>query len=67
MLILGANQDHFIDYHMIGPEINMLKNVHSLTFRLFTEKEEAQNHCNVGNPKLVMDTIGKWLDETEEA
>lgn len=63
MLIVGANQDHFIDYRMIGREINMLKNVRSLTFRLFTDKEDAQNHCNVGNGKLVLDFICGWISQ----
>ena len=61
MLIIGANQDRFIDYRLIGREINMLKNVKSLTFRLFTDKEDAQNHCNVGNGKIVLDTICSWI------
>jgi len=61
MLIIGANQDHFIDYRLIGREIIMLKNVKSLTFRLFTDKEDAQNHCNVGNGKVVLDTICSWI------
>ena len=42
-------------------EINMLTNVKSLTFRLFTDKEDAQNHCNVGNGKIVLDTICNWI------
>lgn len=63
MLILGANGDHFIDYRLIGREINMLTNVRSLTFRLFTDKEDAQNHCNVGNGKLALDTICDWIDQ----
>lgn len=62
ILILGANKDHFIDYRMIGKEINMLKNVRSLTFRLFTDKEQAQDHCNCGNTKLALDTICSWLE-----
>ncbi len=61
VLIIGANQDHFIDYRLIGREINMLKNVKSLTFRLFTDQEDAQNHCNVGNGKIVLDTICNWI------
>ncbi|MBQ9302844.1 alpha/beta hydrolase [Butyrivibrio sp.] len=61
MLILGASGDHFIDYHLIGKEINMLRNVRSLTFRLFTDKEEAENHCNVGNGKLAIDEILSWI------
>ena len=39
----------------------MLRNVRSLTFRLFTDKEEAENHCNVGNGKLAIDEILSWI------
>lgn len=63
MLIIGASEDHFINYRIVGREINMLKNVKSLTFRLFTDKEDAQNHCNVGNGKLVLDTICNWITQ----
>ena len=66
ILIIGASQDHFIDYRLIGREINMLTNVRSLTFRLFTDKEEAQNHCNVGNGKIVLDTICAWITQIDE-
>ena len=45
--------------------INMLKNVKSLTFRLFTDKEDAQNHCNVGNGKIVLDTICNWIQSID--
>lgn len=67
ILIIGANQDHFIDYRMVGREINMLRNVKSLTFRLFTDKEDAQNHCNVGNGKIVLDQICNWIVRTGSA
>ncbi|MBO6230972.1 MAG: alpha/beta fold hydrolase [Ruminiclostridium sp.] len=63
MLIIGAGRDHFIDYRLIGREINMLTNVKSLTFRLFTDKESAQNHCNVGNGKIVLDAICDWIEQ----
>lgn len=33
----------------------MLTNVKSLTYRLFAVKEKAENHCNAGNTKLVLD------------
>lgn len=66
MLIIGANKDHFIDYRLIGREINMFTNVGSLTFRLFTDKEDAQNHCNVGNGQLVIDTICSWIEQIGE-
>ena len=43
----------------------MLTNVRSLTFRLFTDKEDAQNHCNVGNGQLVLDTVCSWIEQLE--
>ena len=63
VLIVGANKDHFIDYTTVGSEISALKNVRSLTFRLFTEKEEACNHCNCGNVKLTFDTFMNWIEQ----
>ncbi|MCX8131670.1 MAG: alpha/beta fold hydrolase [Clostridia bacterium] len=61
MLIIGANKDHFIDYHMVSKEIDVLKNVKSLTVRIFTDKETAGAHCNVGNVKLILDTVMSWV------
>lgn len=62
MMILGANKDHFIDYHLINKEIDALTNVKSLTVRIFTDKEGAGDHCNLGNGKLAMDTIVNWVN-----
>ena len=28
----------------------------------FTDKEEAENHCNVGNGKIVLDFIDSWIE-----
>lgn len=66
ILIAGANKDHFIPYTMVGEEINALKNVRSLTFRLFTDKEDACNHCNCGNVKLTFDTFMNWIMQMKE-
>lgn len=41
--------------------IDSLTNVKSLTYRMFTTKENAASHCNTGNPKLVLDTIISWI------
>ena len=62
ILIAGASCDHFIDYTLVGKEIAALKNVHSLTFRLFTEAESASNHCNCGNTRLVLDYFMQWIE-----
>ena len=66
VLIIGATQDHFIDYHLYKEEIDALTNTHSLTFKLFTEKQNASSHCNVGNTKLILDTITNWISTEKQ-
>jgi len=60
-LLISANKDHFIPLEFYKPIIDGLTNVKSLTYRLFTEKESAENHCNAGNAKLALDTIITWI------
>lgn len=40
----------------------MLQNARSLTLRLLTDKQNAGAHCNVGNSKIVFDSIIKWIE-----
>ncbi|WP_242832621.1 alpha/beta hydrolase [Clostridium saccharoperbutylacetonicum] len=60
-MLLGAEKDHLIRIEKYKDAIDSLKNVKSLTYRMFTEKENAASHCNTGNPKLVLDTIISWI------
>lgn len=60
-LLLDSTEDHFVPRGLYKKVIDGLVNVRSLTYRLFTAKEEAENHCNVGNPKLALDTIVEWI------
>ena len=43
-------------------EFDLLTNARSLTLRLFSEKDNAGGHCNVGNSKLVLDAMLSWLN-----
>lgn len=61
VLILGAYQDHFIDWHHYREELDALPHAASLTLRLFSEKDSAAAHCNVGNTMLVLETIADWI------
>ena len=60
-LLIGANEDHFVPYSFYKDEIDALPSTRSLTFRLFTERENAGTHCSAGNVKLVLDFIDGWL------
>ncbi len=61
-MLIGAEKDHLIKIEKYKSAIDSLKNVKSLTYRLFTEKENAASHCSTGNPKLVLDTIISWIN-----
>jgi pimeloyl-ACP methyl ester carboxylesterase len=61
-LLLGAEKDHLIRIENYKSVIDSLPNVKSLTYRMFTAKENAASHCNTGNPQLVLDTIVSWIN-----
>ena len=44
----------------------MLKHVRSLTARMFTRQEQAQNHTQIGNLGLSVQVMVDWLDSMQE-
>jgi len=66
VLVIGAKEDHFIHPRLFHEEYDLLTNVRSLTLKLFTEKQMAGAHCNVGNPKLILDCISNWILEVKQ-
>ncbi len=64
VLLLAGSEDHYVPMAQWYDQIKMLGNARSITARLFTRRECAQNHCQVGNYGLALRTIVGWLDET---
>lgn len=62
VLLLAGRHDHLVPLEMFSRQIAMLTNVRSLTARLFTEADQAQNHIQVGNIGLGLRVIVDWLD-----
>ena len=62
VLLLAGSEDHYVPMAQWHDQITMLKNARSITARLFTRSESAQNHCQVGNYGLALGTIANWLD-----
>ena len=63
VLILTGKEYHFIPYKMHDMQVKALTNVRSVTARVFTSKDNAQNHCQVGNTGLALDTMVRWIGE----
>jgi len=63
VLILTGAEDHFIPLKMHDMQVKALVNARSVTGRIFTQKDQAQNHCQIGNTGLALDVMLKWLAE----
>ncbi len=60
LYLLGRN-DHFVPFKMYKYQMAALINAKSVTGRVFTKQEQAQNHCQIGNIKLSLDVIIDWI------
>ena len=62
VLILTGREDHLIPFKMHDMQVNALTNAKSITARIFTKEEQAQNHCQIGNIGLALDVMVKWIE-----
>jgi len=61
MLIIGGKDDHMIMPHLFHEEYDLLPNVKSLAFQLYSNKDDAGSHCGIGNMQLILDTMISWI------
>lgn len=63
ILILSGRKDHFIPNKMHQKQLDVLTNAKSVTGRVFTKEEHAQNHCQIGNVGLALKVMVDWIGE----
>jgi pimeloyl-ACP methyl ester carboxylesterase len=63
VLLLLGEKDHFIPIKMLDMQVKALTNARSVSTRVFTKEEHAENHCQVGNIGLALEVMLKWFDE----
>jgi pimeloyl-ACP methyl ester carboxylesterase len=61
VLLMAGAEDHYIPVHQLPDQIATLTHVRSLTARLFTRAEQAQNHCQIGNFGVAFRTMIDWM------
>ncbi len=65
VLILTGRKDHFVPFglqlKMHDRQVKALTNARSVTERIFTAQEQAQNHCQVGNFGLALREMAQWM------
>lgn len=63
VLLMAAQEDHYIPLNQLFEQNKYLTNARSLTTRIFTRKENAQNHCHVGNIGISIEVILNWIEQ----
>jgi hypothetical protein len=63
VLILTGAEDHFIPLKMHYKQLSALRNARSVTARIFTREEHAQNHCQIGNIGLALNVMEGWIGQ----
>lgn len=61
VLLMAGSDDHSVPIEQFYRQMRLLSNARSVTARLFTRAENAQNHCQVGSYGLALRTIVDWL------
>lgn len=62
ILLLAGAEDHIVPLGQLHRQAEALTNARSITTRVFTARDHAQAHCQVGNLRLVLDYVQSWMD-----
>jgi hypothetical protein len=62
VLLLAGSEDHYVPTSQFFAQMKALINARSVTGRIFTRMDNAQNHCQVGNVRLALDVIIDWIE-----
>ncbi len=65
VLYLTGRNDHFIPFKMHHKQLSLFTKAKSVTDRVYFKNEHAENHCQVGNIKLMLDDIIQWVNAQE--
>ncbi|MFC1539999.1 alpha/beta hydrolase [Gemmatimonadota bacterium] len=65
VLILTGREDHLVPFKMHDLQVKALTNARSVTSRVFTREDQAQNHCQMGNLGLALDVMRDWIEEIQ--
>ena len=63
VLIMAGAEDHFVPLAQFFEQLKLLTSAKSVTGRIFTSKEQAQSHCQVGNFGLAAGYMLGWIED----
>ena len=62
VLLLAGEKDHYIPMCQFERCKEKIINAKSMTSRCFTRKEGGEQHCQIGNHIIAVDTILDWIE-----
>jgi pimeloyl-ACP methyl ester carboxylesterase len=66
VLMMAGAEDHFVPLEQFFEQLKLLTGARSVTGRIFTSKEQAQSHCQVGNLGLAAGHMLGWIEDHSE-
>lgn len=63
VMLMAGTKDDYIPLEMLYKQMQVLTNAKSITARVFTEADHAQDHCQMSNIKLALETIIDWMEQ----
>jgi hypothetical protein len=61
VLLLAGSLDHYVPSWQLAGQLDSLTSARSVTVRVLTEAENAQNHVHIGNTELSLQVMAAWL------
>lgn len=65
VLLLGGENDAFQPPILLQKQKEALVNAASVSYRVFTKAEHADQHCQMGNIPLLLQTMLDWLEQKQ--
>lgn len=65
VLLLGGEHDAFQPPQLLQKQKAALVNAASVTERIFRKSEQADQHCQIGNIGLALESMLQWMNKTK--
>jgi pimeloyl-ACP methyl ester carboxylesterase len=63
VLLLAGERDFFQPVILYHKQLKALTNAKSVTGRIFTRADKAENHCGIGNMRIPLEVMVEWLTQ----
>jgi len=61
VLLLAGSHDHYVPSRQLARQLDSLTSARSVTVRVLTQAENAQNHVHIGNTELSLQVMTAWM------